>query len=95
MTEESRTKLLDDVFRAELEEIRGRRDTVDLDTTGLEGPLSVDMGLVGLALSGGGIRSSTFSLGVIEALANTGLLKRADYLSTWSSSLALNATIVT
>ena len=37
-----------------------------------------------LALSGGGIRSSTFSLGVIQALAKHGLLKSVDYLSTVS-----------
>ncbi len=37
--------------------------------------------LVGLALSGGGIRSATFSLGVMQALAHRGLLKKVDYLS--------------
>jgi hypothetical protein len=40
--------------------------------------------LAGLALSGGGIRSATFGLGVIQALAKQGLLKRFDYLSTVS-----------
>jgi hypothetical protein len=40
--------------------------------------------LVGLALSGGGIRSATFNLGVLQALAKHGLLKRVDYLSTVS-----------
>ncbi len=40
--------------------------------------------LVGLALSGGGIRSATFSLGVMQALAHRGLLKKVDYLSTVS-----------
>jgi len=40
--------------------------------------------LVGLALSGGGIRSATFSLGVMQALAQRGLLKKVDYLSTVS-----------
>ncbi len=39
---------------------------------------------VGLALSGGGIRSATFSLGVLQALARQGLLKRIDYISTVS-----------
>ena len=38
----------------------------------------------GLALSGGGIRSATFCLGVIKALARNGLLTRFDYLSTVS-----------
>jgi hypothetical protein len=40
--------------------------------------------LVGLALSGGGIRSATFSLGIMQAFASRGLLKRIDYLSTVS-----------
>jgi hypothetical protein len=39
---------------------------------------------VGLALSGGGIRSATFCLGVIQALSEHGLLRRFDYLSTVS-----------
>jgi len=41
-------------------------------------------GLVGLALSGGGIRSATFNLGVLQALAAAGILRRVDYLSTVS-----------
>jgi hypothetical protein len=40
--------------------------------------------LVGLALSGGGIRSATFSLGVLQGLKTTGLLYLFDYLSTVS-----------
>ncbi len=39
---------------------------------------------VGLAFSGGGIRSATFNLGVLQALADLNLLKRIDYLSTVS-----------
>ena len=38
----------------------------------------------GLAFSGGGIRSATFCLGVIQAFAREGVLKRFDYLSTVS-----------
>ncbi len=38
----------------------------------------------GLALSGGGIRSATFNLGVLQALAQAGILKEIDYLSTVS-----------
>ena len=40
--------------------------------------------LVGLALSGGGIRSATFNLGVLQVLAWTKLLNFVDYLSTVS-----------
>ena len=40
---------------------------------------------VGLAFSGGGIRSATFNLGVLQALASRpGFLQRIDYLSTVS-----------
>ena len=40
--------------------------------------------LMGLAFSGGGIRSATFNLGVLQALAELKLLKEFDYLSTVS-----------
>ncbi len=40
--------------------------------------------LVGLAFSGGGIRSATFNLGILQALAQLGLLRHFDYLSTVS-----------
>jgi uncharacterized short protein YbdD (DUF466 family) len=41
-------------------------------------------GLVGLAYSGGGIRSSTVNLGLTQILKETGILKCVDYLSTVS-----------
>ena len=37
--------------------------------------------LTGLAFSGGGIRSATFNLGIIQALAELRLLRQFDYLS--------------
>ncbi len=37
--------------------------------------------LTGIALSGGGIRSASFCLGVLQALSYAGWLKRLDYLS--------------
>ncbi|MGA9186677.1 MAG: patatin-like phospholipase family protein, partial [Candidatus Acidiferrales bacterium] len=40
--------------------------------------------LVGVAFSGGGIRSATFNLGVLQGLAEMKLLQRVDYLSTVS-----------
>jgi hypothetical protein len=45
---------------------------------------ALDMDLVGLAFSGGGIRSATFNLGILQALADLRLLPRVDYLSTVS-----------
>jgi hypothetical protein len=41
-------------------------------------------GLMGLAFSGGGIRSGTFNLGVLQGLAKLGLLRKFNYLSTVS-----------
>ena len=41
-------------------------------------------GLIGLAFSGGGIRSATFGLGILQGLAQLGLLRKFDYLSTVS-----------
>src|SRR6185436_7421673 len=39
---------------------------------------------LGFAVSGGGIRSATFNLGIIQGLASRGLLPYVDYLSTVS-----------
>jgi predicted acylesterase/phospholipase RssA len=39
---------------------------------------------VGLSLSGGGIRSATFNLGILQRLERLGLLQYVDYLSTVS-----------
>src|SRR5947209_3727254 len=51
--------------------------------------LSADSGggaqpLFGLALSGGGIRSASIALGVMQAMANQAKLEKFDYLSTVS-----------
>ena len=43
-----------------------------------------DEPLVGLALSGGGIRSATFGLGILQALKRLGLFAALDYVSTVS-----------
>lgn len=45
---------------------------------------SADGPKVGLAFSGGGIRSATFGLGVLEALKEKEVLSKVDYLSTVS-----------
>src|SRR5262249_54569971 len=40
--------------------------------------------LSGISISGGGIRSATFGLGILQGMAAAGLLSRFDYLSTVS-----------
>jgi hypothetical protein len=47
--------------------------------------------LIGLALSGGGIRSATFSLGILQALARHGILEHLDFISTVSGGGYLGA----
>lgn len=48
------------------------------------GDSSTETALSALCISGGGIRSATFGLGVIQGLAERGVLERLDYLSTVS-----------
>jgi hypothetical protein len=51
--------------------------------------------LSALCLSGGGIRSAAFSLGVVEGLAARGLLQKFDYLSTVSGGGYLGSFLTT
>lgn len=50
--------------------------------------------LTGLALSGGGIRSASFSLGIMQALAYRGWLKKIDYLSTVSGGGYIGSSLI-
>ncbi|MBI3469493.1 MAG: hypothetical protein HY000_41355 [Planctomycetes bacterium] len=79
MSETARVVDLQQVRRQELEEIKQRRRVRRM-------PERKDLGnnLVGLALSGGGLRSACFSLGLVQAFHKTGLWKFFDYLSTVS-----------
>jgi len=65
------------LLKAEEDYIQARRRKVWKEREAPEG-------LTGLALSGGGIRSATFCLGVMQSLARHGLLEKFDYLSTAS-----------
>ena len=49
------------------------------------------MELVGVAFSGGGIRSATFNLGLLQGLAKLDLLRFIDYLSTVSGGSYIGA----
>jgi hypothetical protein len=48
---------------------------------------------LGIALSGGGIRSASFCLGVLQALANQRVLQKFDYLSTVSGGGYIGASL--
>jgi Patatin-like phospholipase len=52
-------------------------------------------GLVGLAFSGGGIRSATLNLGIAQALHRRGVLDHVDYLSTVSGGGYLGSSLST
>src|SRR5258707_7547970 len=84
-----------EVLRAEFEAIFGADKVRDLEAA--VQPLADEdarleqvqiaaakLGPVALCLSGGGIRSASFALGVLQALAQSNLLTRFHYLSTVS-----------
>lgn len=74
----------DEVFQAELREILPHLSLpVDASAT-ISTVDTCDTDLAALCLSGGGIRSATFALGVLQGLARFNLLGQFHYLSTVS-----------
>lgn len=71
------------IVNAEQSEIKKRRQAV--------GQAAGHDDLVGMAISGGGIRSATFALGVVQGLAERGLFRQVDLLSTVSGGGYLGA----
>lgn len=74
---EGRLTLPPKVRKVEQEYIDQRRKAVKLNNKKSDQP-------VGLALSGGGIRSATFALGVLQKLASKNSLRLVDYMITVS-----------
>lgn len=68
----------DDVFKSELDYINKRRRDYDLEE------LSDKTKPWGICFSGGGIRSATLCLGIMQKLIKKDLFKRFDYLSSVS-----------
>ena len=83
----------EEVFPAEIEELKKIRQRRGIDAAALDGTPKTDLGLGGLALSGGGIRAASFCLGVIQSLGKHGILKSIDYLSTVSGGGFIGACI--
>ena len=75
-------QFVEEVFPAEIEEIRKIRRRRGNETANLKGAPSTQQGLTGLALSGGGIRSASFCLGVIQVLEKYGILRSNGISST-------------
>lgn len=84
-----------DIFPEETREISARRVLSDPGNQTLknESTPTTDNGLIGLALSGGGIRSATFSLGVVQGLLKKKVFRFMDYISTVSGGGYLGSCI--
>src|SRR5262245_19808160 len=50
--------------------------------------------VIGLALSGGGIRSASFCLGALQALHAASVLQKVDYLSTMSGGGYIGTSLI-
>jgi hypothetical protein len=80
------------LLQRELDHVEERRAKVFKLPTAPAGPApaadvykrAANLGLMGLCFSGGGIRSATFNLGILQGLAELNLLRCFDYLSTVS-----------
>ncbi len=72
------------VIEEELNYIRKRREQTDGSSV---------KDITGLALSGGGIRSASFCLGVLQALSHNSWLKKIDYLSSVSGGGYIGSSI--
>lgn len=70
-------KQIDELNTAETKEILARRNSNEKDVHEV-------YDAVGLSISGGGIRSATFALGIVEVLARRGILVDVDVMSTVS-----------
>jgi len=77
----------DQINQSEAAEIQARRQNYQLENK------DAVIDAVGLSISGGGIRSATFALGVVQQLARKGILHQIDYLSTVSGGGYLGAFI--
>lgn len=84
---------IDQAYAHELDYINARRKTADINNS--EASTFSKLKPTSLCLSGGGIRSATFNLGVLQAFQSEGKLKQIDYLSTVSGGGYIGAWYVT
>ncbi len=73
-----------DVMDEELSVIRRRRARIMKEEGREEEALDPMWGLLGLSLSGGGIRSALFNLGVLQGLSRLGILRYVDMMTSVS-----------
>jgi hypothetical protein len=84
LPEATASETFDEVFKRELDYVARRRSACQLQAAPEGGTAPIREDLIGLAMSGGGIRSAIFSLGVLQALHRFGQFHRLDYTSTVS-----------
>src|ERR1044071_260721 len=77
-TPDIRRRIVDEALNGAVRRVRDVR--LDVLYTTLHGADDANA-RTALCISGGGIRSATFALGVIQGLAGTGILEKFDYLS--------------
>lgn len=87
---QGRRTLPEEVQVAEQRYIANRRKEAGIQEHEPDSEKPVEQ-LFGIALSGGGIRSATFSLGILQELARARVLRLADYLCTVSGGGYLGA----
>lgn len=71
-------KKFEDLFTEEIEAITSKRKKLGQNRD------NIQENLVGIALSGGGVRSATINLGFLQVMNKLSLLKQADYVSSVS-----------
>ncbi|WP_152052470.1 hypothetical protein [Tautonia marina] len=84
---------LDEVIRREQAEVLNRRRAAGL-IRGEDPSDDVSRTLVGLSFSGGGIRSASFNLGLLQALYRHGLMRSIDLLSSVSGGSYVSARLI-
>ncbi|HVN04819.1 MAG TPA: patatin-like phospholipase family protein [Bryobacteraceae bacterium] len=83
----SEAKCFECVAQEELDDISARRQARGQRSISPNEDVEIrahDAELLGVCISGGGIRSATFALGVLQGLVAKSILEKADYLSTVS-----------
>src|ERR1700755_794586 len=73
-----------EVLAAEYRELLKRCATIKAENADGHQEPAADNHLIGVALSGGGIRSATFCLGALQAMNTANILRNVNYLSTVS-----------
>ena len=90
-------KQFDQILQVEIQAINQRRKFLRRRelAPGPHGGNTKTLDAVGLALSGGGVRSAAFSLGVLQALNHHDVLRNIDYLSTVSGGGYMGSSLTT